>query len=368
MSRRRLALGGQLDRYVGITFVASYATAFLVVVGLYFIMDMATNLDEFLEPWPDGSSAPARLILEYYLLNVPYLFLQSAPFVVLTGGLFTVARLLRQNEMAACLAAGISARRVMFPIFVGGILSAAGMFGVREWLPGAVAPRRDALLYVLTQKRHEVVFRNLWIRDMQGNVVRLGEYRPGSREVRRFQATLREGDRHVSIEAPRMRYEERGGVLAWWFEDGVRYEIGDEAETRAPIERLEGFELTPELILTYQRKRVNPLELSFREALLLSSRDPDNVVYQTLLQYHLTFPLASLVLLLVGLPLLLRHERSRGAEGVVKGLLLCLFYFATDFVCRNLGLQGALDPILASWVPVLLFGSLGVVLFDAMPT
>ena len=48
ISRRRFALGGTLDRYVGSTFVYSYATAMFVVVGLFVIMDMASNLDEAL--------------------------------------------------------------------------------------------------------------------------------------------------------------------------------------------------------------------------------------------------------------------------------------------------------------------------------
>lgn len=367
MTRRRNSFGGRLDRYVASIFVASYATALLVVIGLYFIMDLATNLDDFLEPWVGGESAPASVVVLYYLLNLPYLFLQAAPFVTLTAGLFTVSRLLKNNEIAAALAAGISARRVLAPIFIGGAVSAGLMFALREALPYSVAPKRDAYLHMLVHRRPEVVHRNLWVRDLGGSVVRLREFRPASNEVRGFEATLRQGTDYVTIQAPRMVYEARGGELAWWLEDGLREVVGEQQRSES-LARLEGFELTPELALSYQRKRSNPLELSFREALLLTSRDPDDVVYQTLIQYHLTFPLAGLVLLLVGLPLLLRPERARGFEGLVSGLMLCVFYFAADFVCRNLGLQGALDPLLASWIPVLLFGSLGIVLFDAIRT
>lgn len=367
MTRRRASFGGRLDRYVGGIFAASYATAMLVVVGLYFIMDVATNLDDFLEPWLGGGQAPASVIAQYYLLNLPYLYLQAAPFVTLTAGLFTVSRLLKHHEIPAALAAGISARRVLAPIFVGGILSAGLMFGLRELVPGSIAPKRDAFLHMLTHRRPDVVHRNLWVRDLGGSVVRLGEFRPHENEVLGFEATLRVDGAYTTIQAPRMVYERRAGDLAWWLDEGVREEVGEQQRTE-PVERLEGFELTPELALTYQRKRSNPLELSFRETLLLAGRDPDNVVYQTLLQYHLTFPLASIVLLLVGLPLLLRPERGRGFEGIVSGLVLCVFYFAADFVCRNLGLQGSLDPLLASWIPVLLFGSLGIVLFDSIRT
>jgi len=87
-----------------------------------------------------------------------------------------------------------------------------------------------------------------------------------------------------------------------------------------------------------------------------------------MLQYHLTFPLANLILLLVGLPILLRHDRGRGAEGLAKGCLLCVFYFAADFVLRNQGLGGRMDPVLAAWLPILFFGSLGLALYETMRT
>jgi lipopolysaccharide export LptBFGC system permease protein LptF len=45
-----------------------------------------------------------------------------------------------------------------------------------------------------------------------------------------------------------------------------------------------------------------------------------------------------------------------------------VFYFAADFFFRNLGLGGNLDPRLASWLPILFFGSLGLVMFDSMRT
>ena len=142
-------------------------------------------------------------------------------------------------------------------------------------------------------------------------------------------------------------------------------EVGEE-EQRTSVEQLEGFDFSADLPLSYQRARENPLDLSIGETLLLAERDPENVVYQTLLHYHLTFPLACIVLLLVGLPFQLRLDRGGGADGLIRGLLLCVFYFAADFGCRNFGLQGALDPLLASWLPLLTFGSLGVALYDGI--
>ncbi len=372
VSRRRFALGGTLDRYVGSTFAKSYATALLVVVGLFFIMDMASNLDDYLEPWADGSTVSTGVIARFYLYNTPYLFLQAAPFITFVAGLFTLSRMLRNNEVGAALAAGINGRRLLLPIFAGGLLAAMAMVVVREAATATVLPIRDSLHYVLTERSEDRVYKVVRLRDLSGSLLKLSEYRPGDGEeppeIIDLAAHLREGKTWVAnIVADRAYYEEREGEWGLRLVGGERTELTDrslvsEVDWLGPDE----FAFTPELAATFRRARDQPLELSFMEAIELGRRDPDNVIYQTLMQYHLTFPLANLVLLLCGLPVLMRHERSAGAEGLAKGLLLCLFFFATDFICRNLGVQGSLDPLLASWLPVLIFGSLGVVLFESM--
>ncbi len=370
MNGRRLAIGGRIDRYVGAAFGWSYATAFLVVVGLVFLIDMAANVDDLLEAGEPGARQPLGLILRFYVLNLPFLFLQAGPFVTLTAGLFTVTRLLRHSEIAACLSAGISARRVMGPVFVGGTLAAAAMFGLREWVARTVIHQRDVALTALERRSSERVFKDLWVRDLAGNVARLGEFRPATgdppiAEVRDLRGTIRQDARMVSIDADRAVYTVRDGGAGWRLENGIRYD-GGASRVESTVEWLEEIEFTPAIAVSFHRARTNPLELSFAEALELGRRDPDNVVYQTLMQYHLTFPLANLVLLLVGIPLLMRHERARGVDGLARALLLCVFYFGADFIFRNLGIGGSLDPLLASWTPVLLFGSLGIVLFDSM--
>ena len=364
-TRRFLKPLGRLDLYVGQLFVSSYATALLLVVGLFWLLDMAGHLDEFLEPWPDGREPPTRLIVSYYALNMPYLFLQVAPFVTLVAGMFVVNRLLRNNEIVAALGAGISAHRLLLPIFVGGILAGGGMFAVREWVARSVAEKRDALLDRLMNKRDEQVFEELCLRDLHGNFLRFGEIRPQSGVATDFAAIMRRSNKRdeVSVVASRATWKDDH----WLLEDGRQFFIGASQESAEVATFWEpGF--TPAIGLTFRRARDNPLELSFGEVAELMRRDPDNVVFRTLWQYHLTFPLASLVLLMVGIPVLLGYERGRGTERTALGGVLCLFYFGTDFVFRSLGLGGAVTPILASWMPILFFGSLGIVLYDSMRT
>jgi len=379
MNTRRLKIGGHIDRYVGSLFLASYATALFLVVGLFLILDLASNLDEFIEPMKDGSATPGLLIVRYYLLNIPFLFLQVAPFVTLVAGLFTVSKLLKYNETTAVLGAGVSAHRLLAPLLVFATLLAAGMFELRESLSFQLAAKRDSLRYTITRKVTDQVYPHLFLKDQNGSVLHLAQFRPSTgnpphAEVQGLEATLLSASfvppslvspsRWVQINADRAVYVRQGTSTGWRLENGVRREVSG----WQPVERLEGFDFTPELALTFHRASDAPLDLSYREAREMARRDPDNVIYQTLMQYHLTFPLANLVLLLVGLPLLMHHERRRGAQNLAAGCTLCILFFATDFVFRNLGLQASLDPRLAAWMPILVFGSLGIVLYDSMRT
>jgi lipopolysaccharide export system permease protein len=374
MKRGRLRILGRLDRYVLALFGSSYATAFLLVVGLYMIMDMAANLDDYVQPFPDGSRPGALPIAKFYALHLPFLFLQVAPFVTLIAGLFTVSKLVRHAEAIAALSAGISAQRLLAPVVVCAALVACSMFGLREFVSFELAGKRDALRHLLDKKQVDPVQPHLWLRDGRGNVVHLFEYHPrpkggGPPYVDGFEEHLIAGAVSTTTVAKRAVWEPHATPPRWRLEEGVRSVVVGEGEQRSePTDSVAGFEFTPRLVQTFQRAMEKPEELSFAEAKELSSRDPDNVAYRTLLQYHVTFPLGNLVLVLVGLPLLMRHERGGGAKTLAAAFALCIGYFAADFVCRNLGLQGTLDAPVAAWLPVLFFGSLGIVLYDGMRT
>jgi lipopolysaccharide export system permease protein len=364
----RLRLGGIIDRYVGGLFVAAYATALMLVVGLSLILFLASHLDHF-EPWEDGTTVATLDVVRFYLLNVPYLYLQVAPFVTAIAGLFTVSRMIRNNETVALLSAGISAQRLLLPVLLGGLGATLAMVGLREWAALSIGPRRDALYDMLEEQRREPVFENVWFKDRYGDVVHIRQFRPATgdppvAELLGVEVTSKRNDVYILQSARRAVWAATPQGPRWAVEEGTWEEVDDQ-KTRRPIGQLQDLEFTPRDILMSIKGQDRPLELSFLEIDNLARRDPDNTEYQTLLQYNLTFPLANIVLLLVALPLMLGRERGRQVEGLVGGCLLCVVYFAVDFVSRALGMEGTLSPLVSSWLPVLLFGSLGIALFES---
>ncbi len=357
----------------------SYATAILLIVGLVIVIDVATHLS-YLETWDDGRSASTLSLIEYYLLSSPFFYAQFSPFVTVVAGLYTVSRLVKKNELTAGLSAGVSAQRLLAPLYFGALLAAVATFSIREYASFFVGTRRDALYDLLENHRDEAVLKNFWFRAARGDapghprgdVVRLGEYRAGNSldkppEGLRMEATLTRGGGVVVIVADRIEWVDHGGHRGWKMTGGFVREVAD-ANKVEPAEWLELVQFTPADVLTAEKARSRVLELSFSQVLDLSSSDPDNTSYLTLLQYLLTFPLANVVLLLCALPFLVGRERGKRGGAVMGGLLLCASYFSVDFVARSMGLSGDLSPLMSAWLPVLLFGALGISLTHFMRT
>ena len=363
-----LQLFGKLDRYVGTLFVGAYATSMLLVVGLVEILHIAANL-RFFERWDDGSSAPTGWILRYSLLSLPFLYLQVAPFVTTAAALFTVSKLIKHNELVACFNAGVSARRVLLPIYLGALVVAVGMFGLRESATAELGFERDRLADLLSQHTLERSIPSIRLRDVQGTVVVASRFYPERGRIENLQVIGRRGAVFFLISAEAATWEARDGLGGQWRLAGghVREELGD-TSLRREVEWLELVEFTPHDLLLARKGDADPLGLSFTELGELARRDPFNLEYQTLFHYHLTFPLANLVLVLITVPFLLGRERGRNAEGVTLACLLCVFYFAADFITRALGMDGTLSPIWASWSGVLAFGSLGAALTESIHT
>jgi lipopolysaccharide export system permease protein len=366
-----LRLFGFLDGYVGGLFVAAYATALLLVVGLATLAFLATHLDHF-EPWPDGSSPPPLDVVRFYVLNVPFLFLQAGPFVTVIAALFTVSRMIKHNETVAVMAAGVSAQRLLLPVIASGVLAALGMFVLREGLATTLAPQRDALLDMLEKKRLEPIYKSVWLKDLKGDVVHIRTFLPSTGEpptavLLGVEVTSKRRNAYILQRADRAVWTATAAGPRWVLEGGILEEV-DNRKVQRTLQELEDLAFTPADVLTAIKGYSLPLELSFSEIKSLARCDPDNTAYQTLLQYNLTFPLANIVLLLVALPMMMGRERGRHQVGLASGCGLCVTYFFVDFISRALGMEGTLSPVMSSWLPVLLFGSLGIAMFESMRT
>lgn len=356
----------RIDRYVLRYFATSLAVVFLFFFGFFMVIDLFTNAEDFIDT-ARRHAIPARTmalrVAGYYLSKSPSVFLQVAPFVTVIGALVAVARMNRSNELIPVLMSGRSIFRMLRPLFVAACGLAALMLLVQEFVAPAASDKRLAQYSYLRDGRFSVRVGDL--SDDQGNQWTRPEIDPLSgtlvrATVRRI--TLQDGSTRIDrVELADATFDSaRGG---WTQAGGVRSVWNDATGHHATNLDLFPSSLSPRQILAQQKE---PFDLSFAELgrLFAASHQPR---FEVLMHYHVTFPLANLLLLLLAIPFVLRYDRQRVMQGLAVAFFLCVAYFAVDAALRGMG-EKTLHPILAAWFAPLLFGALGITLFDGVRT
>src|SRR5215217_4592444 len=118
-----------IDRYVFFSFLRNYLISFMVLIGMYVVLDMVFHFDELSKV--DASAEAGSVMTTFQMLGniLDYYFFQSFLFFVHLSGIipvvaaaFTLMRLSRFNELTAVMAAGVPLLRVAMPIILAGVI------------------------------------------------------------------------------------------------------------------------------------------------------------------------------------------------------------------------------------------------------
>jgi lipopolysaccharide export system permease protein len=83
--------------------------------------------------------------------------------------------------------------------------------------------------------------------------------------------------------------------------------------------------------------------------------------YEAWLQKRIALPVSSILMILLAAPVAHGfYRRDRGlATGIAIGFGLGFLYFVADGLVMSLGESGAVPPVVAAWMPILVFASVG---------
>ena len=356
----------RLDRYVAKSVVGSWVATLLFVQVLWVIVDLLVNMNRYMRLINDHGFELLEVVrtwAAFHLVSCPWLFVAVAPFVTVIGSMFAISRLMTSNEVTPMIFTGRSTVRVLMPCMVMAMISAGLMATVWETiLPNTSRSMtqldktlrdgtgeshlEDIVLYSNNRTERLMVKRFIPEKQrMEGIVVVIGGFdgQP-SREIH-----AGAGNWHP----------ERAD---WELQEGMVHARRE----KTPRQWLGMAGITPELLWLSARDAEASTLLAYSELLALlrlSEQRPDLVIA---LHYHLTWPLANLVLLLLALPFAVRFERGGKTGRIILAVAICAAYLIVDLTCQQLGRGEFLHPILASWTPTILFGSLGLVMFGGI--
>lgn len=379
------------DRYVARGYLFALAVCYGALTGLYLVIDVSGHISTLYQY--SGFWGLAPLVLRVYLPRLPLIFHELTPFVALLAAMFTVSKMQRDNELLCLTASGVSVFRILRPLFTVAVALSLLYLANREWVIPRLVERLVQGDTIMASRNPDVVY-YFQRRDGRGNDFTIREYHVFAKKMLDVTITAYYPDdggprRHVPshrIFAREGRWRrDTDGRERWLLSDGsVTFYEPDRTQTPRPTLRFgeDGLRLrlpgeTPnseaEIVSDLQplqvRKRSEELQYySTSQLRRLARASPASTDLATSYYRRWASPAAIIVLLMLGLPFVLRGYGGSGFRGIGIGLLLSFVYYVVDAFCLYLGVGGALPPQAAAWLPVLVFGPLGLYLLDGVPT
>lgn len=388
-----------LDRYVAREFLVSYIIALLVVLSLRIILDLFTQLDEFVEAKSD-QGAPDVLtalgyMLNYYGPKTYEYFRDFSGMIILLAATFSLVRMTRQNELTAVLASGVSLKRVIAPIVLLGFLLNILMVLDQEFLLPRYA---DKLVRSHDEMDRMRVLRLELLPDNNDALLTADEFDPQAKTLTNVQIILRRSGRAIGIiTASQANWD--GSRQNWRLTDG-RLLVIDRSEGSVEPGRARavyyyplgardawgetpgwqtGTLLSPDYIWLQRHKNFKSLMSSSELAKLMKLEIKPAQQAETITEKHFRFtdPIINMVMLLLGLPLLVSREKRStktsilltmlGAGGCFVATFACKLMIGEDIFGRFFGNQ-YFEYALLAWMPIIVFLPLSVLALDSIKT
>lgn len=352
----------RLDNYILKAFIPTFLMCLVIICGIYVVVDLLQKIGEFVEMGEDALGTG----LQYYTFLLPVMVFQFFPTVTLVSVGMVLVRLVKNREILAMQVAGISLYRILLPIFVITVFMSFASFGDQEWIIPRFAEKLETLR--LTSFSNAVQ-RNVLMDDKLNNALfRVGKYNNRTQSLQTIFILSRYENKkkRYTISAEDGRWL---GDDTWLLNRVVKHTYNEKGKWVAPVQRMDSLELksavTPDDLC---KVKLDPSLLTFKQLKDLCKNEPENPRNSVLFHSRIAYTLTHFVLLLLGIPLVI------GFAGISKNMFLrmglcvlaCGVFYALSFLCSNLGNTGLLHPILAAWLPTVIFGSVGLLFFDMM--
>ena len=356
-----------IDIYIIRKFLGTFFFCLVLILTIAVVFDFAEKIDNFME-----KDAPVRaIIFDYYMNFIPYFATLFAPLFVFISVIFFTSKMAINTEIIAILNSGMSFKRMMWPYFLSAIVIALFTFVLTNFvIPKSNLIRMDfedqyyrsSARRVVVENIHRMVFKNIY--------VYMGSYNPLSQRGQNFTIEkISDSGKLVSkLSASTVLYDTTKNK--WTALNYNLREINGNEETitrgrlidttltikPSDLSRDPGFAGT----MTYRE-----LE-DYIDLLKLQGSDELKLF---LIEKHRRFsnPFAVFILTLIGVSLSSRKIRGGIGMNIGTGLILSFSYILFLQFASQFSLKGNLGPMLAMWIPNILYSIIALVLYKMAP-
>lgn len=346
----------RLDWYIIKKFIGHYFFSILLIISISIVFDVNENLAKFTQ-----YHAPLRaIVFDYYANFVPYFAnLFSALFVFIAVILFT-SKMAGNSEIIAILAAGVSFKRLLRPyMFTCVLLSALSYYLSSSVIPhGTVVRQNFETLY--KNKTKNTSAENVQLQVDKGVIAYIQHYDNNMKKGYGFCLDKFENKKLVShLTAMEVQYDTISDTKFHWKIRNwkIRKLTGmkEHITSGAQKDTLIMMEPTDLVYSKGQQETFTSAELKQYISKQIDRGSGNVVQYQVEYHKRIASSFASFILTIIGVSLSSRKRKGGMGKYLGLGLALSFIYIMLQTVSATFAIQADFPPMLAAWMPNIIF-------------
>ncbi|MBI4706331.1 MAG: LptF/LptG family permease [Candidatus Omnitrophica bacterium] len=363
-----------LDRYTLKPVVKIFISCVFIFLFLYIIIDVLTRLEDLMK-----LKIPIYILAQYYLLNLPVMFVQVSPFACLLSTLYSFGKLNQDNEIIAMRSSGLSVFQITKTTIVFGVIISIFVFYVNN----AVISRSQAKLVNIreqmdygagraNQKRQEVI-NNLSMYGIKNRLFFINRYFAATNTMEGI--TILEHDEHQNLIKKIVANKGIYSDGLWKFYQCITYNFDKNGQViQEPTYFEEEIMSIPEKPGDFQNQRQRPDFMTIPQLedyiWRLSKSGASSVIRNLKVDLYQRFaaPFTNLIIILLGIPFsLIMRRKATGLSSIGVSILVGFLYYIFDAISIALGKGGILPPILSASLSHIIGLSAGIYFIKTLP-
>lgn len=376
-----------LDWYIIKKFLVTFFFAIIMITVIAVIIDTSEKTDDFVK----SGLSTKEIITQYYFGFIPFIISMIFPLIVFIAVIFFTSKMAGRSETVAILANGINFNRMMRPYFMGAfILSAILWFANQYIIPKANGLRSDFQVRMIDKNNYQPGGNNssYYLRVDANTFVGLRYYDTSSKSASGFFLQRVRGNKvYYNLRAESIRWDT--AHKNWRLENVFERKIG----TTAPAKGLEqGTELAGtdndlreqmrQIPFMNMNLNVTPGELYKDEYVKDKLTTPQlvNFIHREELRgaeglntlkveryRRNATPVSIFILTIIGVAVSARKTRGGSGLPLAIGIVMAACFVVMDRFSTVFSQKGNLHPLLAAWVPNIIFSCLAFYMYKRAP-
>ena len=356
----------KMDWYIIKKFLGTYFFAIALIISIAVVFDVNEQIDKFIT-----NKAPIEaIIFDYYMNFIPYFSNLFSPLFVFIAVIFFTSKMAENSEIIAMMSTGMSFRRMLRPYMISAAIIAIITYGLGAYVIPKGNVTRVAFENQYKRKKKVEFVRNVQLEVDSGVIAYMERYENYNKTAYRFSLDKFVDKKLVSHLTARSATYDTTSTHKWTIKnymirelDGMREKItkGDRMDTIIKMEPQDF------LITKGQQQTMTSYELD--EYIAKQKRRGFANIKEFQIEYHqrIAMSFAAFILTIIGVSL--SSRKVKGGMGLYLGIGLALSfsYILFQTVSATFAVNGNTPPVIAVWIPNILYTFIAIYLYRKAP-